>query len=336
VTLEDLGERALIERVRRRVAAAGGAPPVIGIGDDAALVAPVSPRGMLVTVDAALEGIHFRQDFSTPREVGWKAAAGALSDIAAMGGVARHLFLTLGAPPRTRVETIDALLDGLLDLAGRHGVSLAGGDTIASPERILLALTAVGEPAGERAITRAGARPGDALLVTGTLGASLAGLTLLREAPALAIPKFAAALARHRTPEPRLAEGALLATAFHPTAMIDVSDGLATDVGHLAAESAVGFRVDLASLPIDDGARAVAAALGRDPIEFALASGEEYELLFTAPRDEADAIREALARAACAPATIIGEATAERAVRARAPSGRERELHPTGFEHFRG
>lgn len=332
--LRDLGEFGLIERVRAR-AGAPGPGTLVGIGDDAAVVAAPRTGALLVTTDAYLEGVHFRLDWSAPFEVGAKAAAGALSDIAAMGGRPAHLFLALGAPPDTPIDTVDAILDGILAVASRCGAHLAGGDTIASPDRILLVLTATGEPAGPAPVRRAGARPGDRLLVTGSLGGSLAGLTLLREAPDRAAePAFAPALLRHRAPEPRLAAAALLTSRFHPTAMIDVSDGLASEVAHLAAASGVGFRVDLAAVPLHPGARAVAAALGRDATRLALASGEEYELLFTAPPEEAAGIARALAAETRTPATPIGEAIAEHALVARDASGRDAPLAPEGFRHF--
>ncbi len=332
--LRALGEFGLIERIRARVGVTHPAT-ILGIGDDAAVIETPPSGQALVTTDAYLEGIHFRLDLAAPEEIGAKAATGAISDIAAMGGRPTHLFLAFGAPPETAVETVDAILDGLLAAATRHRAHLAGGDTIASPERILIALTAIGAAAGAAPITRAGARAGDRLLVTGALGGSLAGLALLLEAPERAAdPAFAAALLRHRAPAARVAEAALLATRFHPTAMIDVSDGLASEIAHLAAASGVGFRVDLAAVPVHGGARSVSAALGRDPLALALESGEEYELVFTAPADEADAIAHVLHAETGTPASPIGEATATRAVVARDAAGREAPLAARGYRHF--
>lgn len=332
--LRDLGELGLIERIRAR---AGAPPPStpLGIGDDAAVIATPTGGRVLVSTDAYLEGIHFRFDFASPEEIGAKAAAGALSDIAAMGGRPTHLFLAFGAPAATSVEIVDGLVGGLLAVAARHGAHLAGGDTIASPERVLLALTAIGIPAGAEPITRAGARPGDRLLVTGALGGSLAGLSLLLAAPdRSADPAFAAALLRHRAPAARLPEAALLAARFHPTAMTDISDGLASEIARLAAASGVGFRVELAAIPVHAGARAAAAAIGREPLALALESGEEYELLFTAPPDEAAAIARVLLAETGTPATVIGECTSEGAVIGKSPTGHEAPLAPKGYRHF--
>lgn len=350
--LRDVGEFGLIERIRARVGTARGELRV-GIGDDAAVIDAPRSGSLLVTTDAYLEGVHFRRDFASPRDIGWKAAAGALSDIAAMGARARHLFLALGAPPDTALDVVDGLLDGLLDLASRHDVALAGGDTVASPDRILIALTVLGEPAaaaataGAAPVLRSGARAGDLLFVTGALGGSLAGLTLLLEGRADAdAPGVRDALARHRAPEPRLREGALLAARFHPTSMIDISDGLASDARHVAIASGVGLRIDLARIPVAACAADVAARLGRDAKQMALASGEEYELLFTAPPDEADEIASALLAETGTRVTQIGEAVARgpagagaratdaAAVTLRDPLGNETPLAPTGWRHF--
>ncbi|MFN0150493.1 MAG: thiamine-phosphate kinase [bacterium] len=363
MNLRDVGEFGLIERIRARVGAPRGELRV-GIGDDAAVIDAPRTGPILVTTDAYVEGVHFRRDFSSPRDIGWKAAAGALSDIAAMGGRARHLFLALGAPPETPLDVVDGLLDGLLELANRYDVVLAGGDTVSSPDRILVSLTAIGETvaaseasagsaggtegtASAAPILRSGARAGDVLFVTGSLGGSLAGLTLLLEARASGdAPSVLDALARHRAPEPRLREGALLATRFHPTAMIDISDGLASDARHLAVASGVDLRIDLAKIPVAACAADVAARLGRDAKQMALASGEEYELLFTASPDEADEIASALLAETGTRVTLIGEAIARgpagadaratdaAAVMLRDPLGNETPLAPSGWRHF--
>jgi thiamine-monophosphate kinase len=339
-TLGDLGELALIERIAARARRTLGARADIriGIGDDAAVLDAPRAGALLVTTDAYVEGIHFRRDFSSDREIGWKAAAGALSDIAAMGGRARHLFLALGAPSETPLGAIDAIVDGLLELSTQHGVALAGGDTVASPDCIFLGLTVLGEPAGAAPITRSGARPGDRVLVTGALGGSLAGLLLLRlhgsESPTS--PDALAALARHRAPEPRLREASLLASRFPLSAMIDISDGLSSEVHHLASASKVGIRIDLTRIPVAPSAAKLAGTFGFSAMQLALESGEEYELLFTAPAAEADAIGQALADETGTPATIIGEVTADSRVVSRDARGHEAPLAAGGWRHFRG
>jgi thiamine-monophosphate kinase len=355
-TLGDVGELALIERIAARVrergvgtsasagAVAGAGTDAgadagirVGIGDDAAVLDAPRSGALLVTTDAYVEGIHFRRDFSSDREIGWKAAAGALSDIAAMGGRARHLFLALGAPAETPLAAIDAIVDGLLEMCAQHDVALAGGDTVASPDRIFLGLTVLGEPAGAEPLTRSGARTGDRVLVTGALGGSLVGLLLLRlhrGDESRTSPDALAALARHRAPEPRLREAALLATRFSVSAMIDISDGLSSELHHLASASNVGMRIDLPRLPIAPSAANLAGTFGFSRTHLALESGEEYELLFTAPAAEAEAIVQTLADETGTPATIIGEVTSDPRVTSRDARGHEASLAPSGWRHF--
>jgi thiamine-monophosphate kinase len=340
-TLGDVGELTLIERIAARARArsrgAGDAGIRVGIGDDAAVLDAPRAGTLLVTTDAYVEGIHFRRDFSSDREIGWKAGAGALSDIAAMGGRARHLFLALGAPAETPLAAIEAIVDGLLEISARHDVALAGGDTVASPDRILLGLTVLGEPAGSAPITRSGARAGDRVLVTGALGGSLVGLLLLRlnrGAESRTSPDALAALERHRTPEPRLREASLLATRFPVSAMIDVSDGLSSEIHHLASASRVGMRIDLPRIPIAASAANLAGSFGFSRMHLALESGEEYELLFTAPAAEAEAIVQTLADETGTPATIIGEVTSDPRVTSRDARGHEASLAPSGWRHF--
>jgi thiamine-monophosphate kinase len=335
----DVGEFELVERIRARVGPPGLATPV-GIGDDAAVVTAAGAKRLLVTTDAAVERIHFRFSYSTPKEIGAKAAVGAISDIAAMGGAPTHLFLAIGIPYTTPLPRVDGIVDGILTVAGRWGAHLAGGDTTASPGRLFLVITVIGEAVGRAPITRDGARPGDRLLVTGWLGGSLAGLEFLRRAKKrVRDASVAHAVARYRAPVPRVAEAALLAKRFRPTSMIDISDGLSSEIHHLAEASGVGFRVDLDELPIDSGVHAVAKMLSRGgdlkrSVErMVLSSGDEYELLFTLPADEAEPAVRALRRAGTI-ARVIGEATAARAIVGYDRSGGERPIEAQGYRHF--
>jgi len=305
MTLRELGERGLIERIRRRL----GAPPpevLLGIGDDAAAVAWAG-RTLLLTTDTLLEGVHFRTSTATFRQIGAKAMAANLSDIAAMGGEPRWVLVALAVPAGLGVADVDELYAGMEEMAGPHGAALIGGDTSASPDRIVLALTVVGEVEGAP-LTRRGARPGDAILVTGELGAAAAGLALLEGDGAGLSPQERAPLERaHRVPTPRVREGRLIRRSGVATAMIDLSDGLATDLGHIATESEVGARVSLAALPVEAATRRAAQALGRDPWRLAATGGEDYELLFTASRAEAEALAARIAGETGARVSLIGE-----------------------------
>jgi thiamine-monophosphate kinase len=332
-TLADLGERGLIARIRRRLPSPG--PDVlVGIGDDAAAVRWSDDDTLLLTTDTLLEGIHFRRSTATLRDIGAKAIAVNVSDIAAMGGEPRYALLALALPPTLSVAEVDELYAGIQDVARQHGVALVGGDTCAAPGGVVLSVTLVGRVTGAP-LRRSGARPGDAVLVTGTLGAAAAGLAVLeRGHGSLPLAIVEAVVRPHRVPTPRVRESALIRASGWATAMIDLSDGLATDLGHIAAESRVGARVDVDALPVSDATRAAAAALGADPLRWALSGGEDYELLFTAAPDHAETLARQVADRTGTPVRRIGEVwPADDGVRFVDRHGRPYPVEP-GFDHF--
>jgi thiamine-monophosphate kinase len=334
VALHDLGERGLIERVRRRLG-----PPdatvLAGIGDDAAAVAWPAGRILLLTTDTLVEDVHFRRATATLREIGAKALAVNVSDIAAMGGEPRYALLALTLPGACTVAEVDELYTGLLEVAGRHGVQLIGGDTCAAPDRMVLTVTLVGQVEGPP-VRRSGARPGDVILVTGTLGAAAAGLATLERGPLPVPADVAASVQRaHRLPTPRVAEGRLVRASGGATAMIDLSDGLATDLGHIAAESGVGALVRLPALPIAEATRAVARALDEPAWSLAASGGEDFELLFTAAPERAAAIATRLTAETGTPVSLVGEIRpAADGITFVDETGRAVDVR-AGFEHFR-
>ena len=263
------GEFDLIARIRARVATR--ADVVLGIGDDAALLAPPPGRQLVVTADTLNDGVHFPPGTS-PTDVGWKALAVNLSDLASMGAEPAWCTLSLSLP-QSDPAWIEGFLDGFLDLAGQHGIALVGGDTTRGP--LSIAVTAMGLVEPGRALRRDGARVGDEVWVTGTLGDAAGGLALLDREP---VPALRARLDR---PTPRVAAGRALAGIA--TACVDVSDGLLADLGHVCARSHVAARIDVDALP---ASAALMEVIGEaDRIALQASGGDDYELCFTAPAD---------------------------------------------------
>jgi thiamine-monophosphate kinase len=326
-----MGEFDLLARVRERLPPAG--PRVrVGSGDDAAVTVPGAATA--TSVDALVDGVHFRRGQATLRQIGAKALAAALSDLAAMGAEPGEAYVVLGIPPDLDEDGCLELLDGLAELAAATGTSLVGGDVTRAPA-LTLALTVVGHaPSVEQLVTRSGGRPGDVLVVTGEIGGAGAGLLTL-ERPDLAAGLDAALVASLRSrqlePRPRLEAGRALAQSG-ATAMIDLSDGLGGDAVHLGRASGLGASIDASRLPLGAGVAEVAAAAGRDPLELAVSGGEDYELLAALPAEKVEAGVEALGTLGEVGLTPIGELRAARTIEIRRPDGSL--LEPGGFDQL--
>lgn len=322
-----MSELALIERIASRTSTHPGT--LLGIGDDAAILALGGPA--VVTHDMLVEGVHFRLATTTPRELGAKAVAVNLSDLAAMGVEPVAVIVGLGLPAGFSADGgADALTSGIGAMADLHGVTVAGGDVTGAPV-LVIGITAIGRPLdGVEPVRRSGARPGDLLCVTGALGASWAGLALLED-PRL-LPRLAsrhALVSAHRAPVPRVAAGQALARAG-ATAMLDVSDGLALDAGRLGRASGACCRIDLGRIPVADGVAEVARALGRDVAQAAATAGEAYELLAAIPPALVEAARSDLDL----PLTVVGEVVAGTpGADLRDGSGRQVRPASPGWEH---
>lgn len=289
---------------------------VTGAGDDCAVLDVGLPdRWLLFKTDAVVAGVHFDAS-ARPEQIGHKALARPLSDIAAMAGEPSSALITLALPRDFDPAFVEAVYAGLNALATRYGVAVVGGETTSNPERLLLAVAVLGWVPRDRAVRRAGARPGDALFVTGELGGSRAG--------------------HHLDFEPRLAEARWLAMHFEVHAMIDLSDGLAGDLRHLLAASGVGAELRAESIPISRAARQLARTghAGGSPLTAALTDGEDFELLFTVPAGQAVALRDAWhAQFPGVRLTCIGKITAEPGLRLRDRRGlHSLTLH--GYAHF--
>jgi thiamine-monophosphate kinase len=304
----------------------------LGSGDDAAITVPGGATA--TSVDALIEGVHFRRDTSQLSSVGRKAIAVALSDLAAMGAAPGEAYVQLGVPDGLDRAACLELAAGLGEIAAQHGVAVLGGDVTRAPS-LIVAITVVGHASSpDEFVRRSGARPGDILAVTGELGGAAAGLLLL-DRPGLGdglAEGVADALRRREVePQPRLAAGRALAAAG-ARAMIDLSDGLGSDARHLAAASGVRLVVELERLPVQAGVAEVAAAASMDADELATGRGEDYELLVALPPGGLDQAREAVSATGEA-LTPIGSVIEGAGVALRASDGSERE--PSGFDHLR-
>lgn len=277
------------------------------IGDDAAAIPLPDGNLLLVTTDLLMEDVHFRLSWGDLPALGWKALAQNLSDIAAMGGTPTHAVIAIALPPHWDPAQTTALYQGLAALASATHTDIIGGDTNCSSGPLVITPTVLGRVSPDELCTRSGARPGDALFVTGTLGRAAAGLRLL-DAGQPAPPALAPAIQAQLRPQPRLEAARALATSGQVTAMMDVSDGVATDVHRLCRASRAGVVIAEDRLPIDPVVNAACqwlatAGTPANPVQLALAGGEDFELLFTAP-PEAEA--ELRARIAPLPLTRIG------------------------------
>ncbi len=328
--LKDMGEFVLINHLTQKMRCYD--PSVIlGIGDDAAALRSAAGRNLVVTSDMLVEGQHFRREWATPQQLGHKALAVSLSDIAAMGGTPRYALVSAGWPPDLDLGYAEGVYGGIGDLAAAHGVFIIGGDTVAAPQ-IILDLTVIGEMEDEP-VARSGARPGHLFAVTGFLGASSAGLALLRGQ--LAETDWAWSLVQaHLLPQPRLLEAALLLKAARPSAMIDISDGLASELHHICSASAVGAEIMLELLPVSRDTIKAAQALKQDWQEWALYGGEDYELLLSLPPQQLKVAQQAL-RQHGTQLTVIGKVVEkEKGVKLLYGRGNKADLLQKGHDHF--
>lgn len=332
--LSDIGgEFGFIERLRATYAGAQEGGLILSIGDDAAVLEVPADRQAVVTTDLLIEGVHFRRDWSDPYSIGWKAAAVNLSDIAAMGADPTFAFVSLALPPDEMVEGLERLYDGFCDCLNRYGARLAGGDTNRTSGGLTINVTQMGTVPRGQALTRAGAKIGDILLVTGTLGDSAAGLVLLSQMGAAQAEKSGQSLVQtHRRPQPRV----VAARAARETGLIhaamDISDGLAADAQKLCASSSVGARIDAVSLLLSDVLKKAAEELSLSAVDLALGGGEDFELLLAVAPADVAAVQAAVVATGTS-LTAIGEIV-RTGFRILSPDGTELPLERRGWDHF--
>lgn len=321
--ISEIGELGLIKRLAHLVG-----PPSDGevwVGDDAAVLR--APGGtLLFTSDLLIEGIHFDLEITGPRDLGYKAIAVNASDVAAMGGTPRRALAAMGLKPGMEVEWVEEIYAGMRECCDQFDMAVVGGD-LSRSDCLVISVALLGNPAGRLVVERRGARRGDAVGVTGTLGASAAGLRLLR-AGIRDRPELAQA---HLRPTPRVREAEALRRHL-PTSMIDISDGFAADLGHICDSSSVGVVVQSSALPLAD-----VRGLGLDGhiLQYALSGGEDYELCFTIPPDRFEAAAAAVTEATGTKVTRVGEVVEAERGRVLLIEGDEEPLLVPGWDHFR-
>jgi thiamine-monophosphate kinase len=344
VTVGDCSERALVARIQQHL------PPapdwlLVGIGDDAAVVEPARNRVEVLSVDALIEGVHFDRAFSPPDAIGHRALAVNLSDLAAMGAAPRLALLSMALPAALPLADFDAVAAGFAALAARHRLHVAGGNLTRSPGPLMIDVTVLGTVKRRQALTRGGARPGDDLYVSGTIGAAAAGLRILQErlthSAAQNTEQTGAdverCVERYLRPEPRVRLGVMLSRTRAAAACMDLSDGLADAVQQMAEASHVGMTIDAASLPVDAGARTFFDARGMDAATEAMTAGDDYELLL-AVRPRAHRRLTAAGRHGGAALTRVGRCTENPAVvlhRIVGDGAADTAPLPKGYSHFR-
>jgi thiamine-monophosphate kinase len=337
--LSKLGEFELITRLQSNLKYQSR-QVIHGIGDDCAVLSPDSGNYQVLTTDALVEAVHFNLKTITPEQLGWKTLAVNISDIASMGARPKFAVISLGIPKRFSVNFLDRFYKGLNQASQKYQVALVGGDTVSSPKCMFINLALLGETFKQKVFTRSGARPGDRIYVTGTLGESALGLKIL-ESPR---KKWKGSetcrkkcIQRHLKPEPRVeAANWLSRSKCKVTSMIDISDGLTQDLGHLLKAGKVGADLWESELPIPKRLIKYSVINGLQPVDLALGGGEDYELLFTLRPEDVNKLDIEAITQVDQPVTQIGEITVSKGIRLISKGGISRALHrPMGYNHFK-
>lgn len=335
--ISEIGEFGLIERISKDTII-DPKNIILGIGDDCAAYYTSPDKIVLATCDMLVENIHFTLSTCSPRQLGRKAMAVNISDIAAMGGIPRQALFSLGAASSTSVEFIDQLADGMKKEAKLFEVNIVGGDTVRSPLGLVINITLIGEVETDLIIRRDTANPGDLIMVTGELGGSAAGLSLLSGEGKFSLVSpgiFREVKEAHLSPVPAVKEGRIIAQNKLATAMIDISDGLSSDLTRICEASGVGAKVYASQIPLLPAAESVAKLLKKNPLDFALYGGEDYKLLFTASPQKVDDIIKLLKKELGIKVTIVGEIKdKDEGIKLEDSKGKAIYLQAKGYNHF--
>ncbi len=332
-TLKDLGEAGIIRLVQGKVSPQLSPHIRKGIGDDCAVLETTEGRALLVTTDTLIEGVHFTAQTLSPKALGWKALAVNISDIAAMGGVPRTAFLSIALRPDSGADFLESFTDGLKALADKTGIILAGGDTVESPSHAMITITLLGDCPPEHLIYRSGARVGDDVWVTGQLGNAAAGLFLLINKKVSDVSGYKLLVQAHQEPMPRVEMGRALGESGLVHAMIDISDGIAKDIGHICQQSGTGALLQAESIPMSDELLKLAAEAEKSPLSWALHGGEDYELLFTASSADEEKILSLTSKVLGTHAAKTGTITQDEGIWLQTEKGKE-PIQSGGYVHF--
>lgn len=334
--IEEIGERGLIRRIQRKFSTYNRSI-TIGIGDDSAIIKTSAGKSLLFSTDTLREGIHFLRRYYTFYDMGWKAVAVSVSDIAAMGGVPKYLLLSMALPSRTCIEDIDKLLNGVADITKRFGISLIGGNLSRSKGGVSIDTTMVGELPHGRALLRSGASAGDLIYVSGVPGKSAIGLSILKSASHDRLKPFYSKsfIVHHLRPIPRVKEGFILGKKRLATAAIDISDGLLSDLARICEQSDVGASIYSNLLPLPEVPKMIKKRLAKGTEFYALYGGEDYELLFTVKRKN-KAKLETICKEGGLTITYIGDIMPpENGITLIGKDNVQRILKTEGYDHFR-
>jgi thiamine-monophosphate kinase len=327
-----LSEKGIIERIRQQTKSGSG-ELLLGIGDDCAVIKRGSGFVELVTTDTLIEKVHFDLAWHPPELLGRKAASVNLSDVAAMGGRPRYCLLSLALPVDFTEAWLDQFMAGFMAALTEHETLLIGGDTVKSESGYAISVTVMGEAPEAEILLRSVARPGDLIMVSGPLGNAAAGLEICRRGLVDENDGWRELIAAHLDPAPETALGRTLAASGLVNAMMDLSDGLATDLAHLCSESGVAAEIDGSSLPIADNLRDAAESLGCDPMLWALSGGEDYRLLFTVPAADCEKLREDVRRELGRDMVSVGRIVDGKGV-VLIDGGKRLDISYHGYDHF--
>ena len=328
--IEDLGEFGFIDRIKKGcISRESGV--IAGIGDDCAVLKSPDGSAILLTTDMLVEGVHFPRQYASPFLLGRKSLAVNISDIAAMGGIPKEALVAIAIPKQSEIEFLDGLYDGIKSMAAENDINLIGGDTVSSPENLVISITLMGEAPEDEILYRSGAAAADVIFLTGTVGSSAAGLDIAVEKRRFV--KKDLLLAAHFDPVPHVKAGRIIAASKAANSLIDVSDGIVSDLGHICDESGVGAIIEFARVPITELFREYCENYGLALEDHALHGGEDYVLLGTAPEKSVRTLEETLKSQDCS-FFSIGTITKDKGIRVQYEDGSVREVNNSGFDHF--